>query len=555
MWLTGADDTSRPAGGYIRRVKPPPPFPLPRFGSRTAWLWALSIVAVAAVNGAGLLGIASARRASRDGATRLFEAETQAKGKALERVLEDTRSNLEFLAASSALGRLSHGAGPSALGDREAAEGALLVFLRSHPETVRLTLRSDRGAPLMLMGRRGGVPVLWVSASPTGEEGAAIDPSRPRLTTSVPLHDDGDPAGPKGRLETELAPTLLLGHADPGRSCLLKDARGTPLAGHLASNLEPTLLASVSLEAPGWSAPSPFTVACAEPESQAVALVEPVAARSRATLFLNLAAMVLVVVLGALAIRERARRERTEAHAHEEVRVRELERQLFHAERLTTVGRLAAGIAHEINNPLEGMANYLSLAKDDLARGDVSQVARRLDGVTQGLDRAAGVVRQVLAHADPATAPKTPVDLGFIVAETMEFMRSRSEFADIVFETGLAKEPLVALGSGIMLGQVVSNLVINAAEAQPRGGEVITSSRKEGGRVVVDVADRGPGVAEADRQRVFEPFFSTKDSTGLGLSVCHSIVREHGGELLVLARPGGGAVFRMSLPAHREVSA
>jgi signal transduction histidine kinase len=531
----------------------------PRTGalrSRAGWLTILSVVAVAAVNGAGIYGIAAARRASRDGATRLFEAETQARAMALERVLEDTRANLEFLAASSALGRLSHGTGASALGDREAAESALLVFLRSHPETVRLTLRSDRGTPLMLMGRRGGVPVLWVSASPTGDEGAAIDPSRPRLTTSVALHDDRDGAAPKGRLETELAPVLLLGHADvPGRSCVLKDARDATLAGRLAPGPGPALQASVPLQAEGWSAPSPFTLACAEAESQAVALVEPVAARSRATLVLNLVAMVLVVVLGALAIRENAKRERTEAKAHEEAHVRELERQLFHAERLTTVGRLAAGIAHEINNPLEGMANYLSLAKDDLAKGDVAEAARRLDGVSQGLDRAAGVVRQVLAHADPATSPKTPVDLGFIVAEAMDFMRSRSEFAGIVFKTGLAPEPLVTLGSGIMLGQVVSNLVLNAAEAQPRGGEVVTSSRREGGRVVVDVADRGPGVAEADRQRVFEPFFSTKDSTGLGLSVCHSIVREHGGELFVLPRPGGGALFRMSLPAHEGAAA
>jgi signal transduction histidine kinase len=519
--------------------------------SRAAWLTLLSVVAVAAVNGAGILGIAAARRASREEATRLFAAETQARGRAVARVLEDTRANLEFLAASSALGRLSHGTKSPARADREAAESALLVFLRSHPETVRLTLRSDRGEPLMLMGRRGGVPVLWVSASPTGEEGAAIDPAQPRLTTSVALHDEDDPTGPKGRLETELMAVLLLGHPDaPGRSCFLKDAAGTTLAGRLATGSAPAIRASVSLEAAGWSAPSPFALECVEPESQAVALVEPVAARSRATLVLNLAAMVLVVVLGALAIRENAERERTEAKAHEEARVRELERQLFHAERLTTVGRLAAGIAHEINNPLEGMANYLSLAKEDLARGDLAEAARRLDGVTQGLDRAAGVVRQVLAHADPATAPKTPVDLGAIVAETMEFMRSRSEFAGIVFETGIAKEPLVTLGSRIMLGQVVSNLVINAAEAQPRGGEVKTSSRREGGRVVVDVTDRGPGVAEADRERVFEPFFSTKDSTGLGLSVCHSIVREHGGELVVLPRAGGGAIFRMSLPAH-----
>jgi len=525
--------------------------------SRAGWLTLLSVVAVAAVNGAGIYGIAAARRASRDEATRLFAAETQARARAVARVLEDTRANLEFLAASSALGRIARGAGPSTPGDREAAESALLVFLRSHPETVRLTLRSARGAPLMLMGRRGGVPVLWVSASPTGEEGAAMDPSRPRLTTAVSLHEDAETDGPPGRLETELAPALLLGHAEgDGRSCLLKDAAGTTIAGRrLASGAEPALQAQVSLEGPGWSALSPFTLACAEPESRAVALVEPVAARSRATLVLNLAAMVLVVVLGVLAIRENARRERTDARAHEEARVRELERQLFHAERLTTVGRLAAGIAHEINNPLEGMANYLSLAKEDLARGDVPEAARRLEGVSQGLDRAAGVVRQVLAHADPATAPKTPVDLGPIVAEAMEFMRSRSEFAGIVFETRPVTDPLVTLGSGIMLGQVVSNLVINAAEAQPRGGEVLASSRKEGGRVVVDVADRGPGVAEADRQRVFEPFFSTKDSTGLGLSVCHSIVREHGGELVVLPRPGGGAIFRMSLPAHEGASA
>jgi C4-dicarboxylate-specific signal transduction histidine kinase len=302
------------------------------------------------------------------------------------------------------------------------------------------------------------------------------------------------------------------------------------------------------LSALGWSAPSPLTLACTEPEAQAVALVEPVAARSRSALALNLGAMVLVVVLGVLAVRENARRERTEARAHEAARVRELERQLFHAERLTTVGRLAAGIAHEINNPLEGMANYIALARDDLARGDTAAAGRRLEGIARGLERAAGVVRQVLAHADPAKAPKTPVDVNRVAGEALEFMRSRPEFADIVFAAELAEGPLLTLGSAIMLGQVATNLVLNASEAQPQGGEVRVSTRKEGGRVIVDVADRGPGVAEADRTRVFEPFFSTKDSTGLGLSVCHSIVREHGGELTVLARDGGGALFRMSLP-------
>ena len=104
-------------------------------------------------------------------------------------------------------------------------------------------------------------------------------------------------------------------------------------------------------------------------------------------------------------------------------------------------------------------------------------------------------------------------------------------------------------GNPIMIGQVATNLILNACEAQPEGGEVAVVARREGERVVAEVQDRGPGVPEAERERIFEPFFSTKDSTGLGLSVCHSIVRDHGGELVVAGREGGGAVFRMTLPA------
>ncbi|HET7294371.1 MAG TPA: ATP-binding protein [Vicinamibacteria bacterium] len=234
--------------------------------------------------------------------------------------------------------------------------------------------------------------------------------------------------------------------------------------------------------------------------------------------------------------------------AREEARVRELERQLFHAERLTTLGQLAAGIAHEINNPLEGMANYLTLAQEDLARGDAAAAGPRLQGVRQGLERAAATVRQVLAHADPGTAPRAPVDVNRILEETLDFIRSRREFGRIEFGADLHGGALLTLGSATMLGQVASNLVINACEAQPQGGEVRVRSSLDAGRVVVEVADRGPGVPEADRQRIFEPFFSTKHSTGLGLSVCHAIARQHEGEIKVLPREGGGAVFRLTLP-------
>lgn len=106
-----------------------------------------------------------------------------------------------------------------------------------------------------------------------------------------------------------------------------------------------------------------------------------------------------------------------------------------------------------------------------------------------------------------------------------------------------------------MLGQVAVNLILNACEVQPESGEVTVTSRVEGGRAVVEFADRGPGIPEADRQRVFEPFFSTRDSTGLGLSICHTIVRQHEGELDVRPRPAGGSIFRMSLPALAESEA
>ena len=287
-------------------------------------------------------------------------------------------------------------------------------------------------------------------------------------------------------------------------------------------------------------------------ERATLATSEPVWARYRTTYALNLAVMALSLLLGGFALQQARRRAGLEARAAEEARVRELERQLFHAERLTTVGRLAAGIAHEINNPLEGMSNYLTLARDSLGRGDVESAARQLAAVRVGLDRAAGIVHQVLAHSDPAKAPRTPLDLNDVLRETEQFVRSRKEFSHIGFVLELAPAPLVVTGSPVMLGQVVMNLIVNACEVQPGRGEVRVVSRREGGHVVAEVADRGPGIPEADRQRVFEPFFSTKDSTGLGLSICHTIVRQHDGELDVRPRPGGGSVFRMRLPAAPE---
>ena len=526
------------------------------------WLTGIALAAVAAVNLAGLWGIRVARQGALDEARRAFALDIGAKATALEGRLSEVRSDLAFLGASPTIARLDEaGTDPSAASLlRQAAESALLLFLRSHGEVVRIGVRSSGGRPLVHVGRRGGVPVLWVSATPTGQEGAAIDPARPRLTARLPHGEAARPLAGGVTIETEVEAASLLDPGEPGvdspRQCRLLDAQGVLLGrfptgprGPLPAG-ETAVRAEAPVRAEGWSVPGPLTLSCAQPERTVVGLVEPVWARYRTTYTLNLAVMGLALLLGAFAVQQARRRAGLEARAAEESRVRELERQLFHAERLTTVGRLAAGIAHEINNPLEGMSNYLTLAKDALSRADVEAASRHVASVKEGLDRVAGIVRQVLAHADPAKAPRTPVDLNQVLRETEQFVQSRKEFRHVSFALDLSDGPLVVHGNPVMLGQVAMNLIVNACEVQPGEGEVRVTSRRDGATALAEFADRGPGIAEADRQRVFEPFFSTKHSTGLGLSICHTIVRQHEGELDVVPRTGGGSVFRMRLPAR-----
>jgi signal transduction histidine kinase len=521
------------------------------------WLTGVAIAAVAAVNLAGLWGIAMARQGAIDEGRRAFRVEVSTEATALGTRLSEVSSDLAFLGRIARLDE-AHGRPANGTVARQGAEIALLLFLRSHPEVVRILVRSADGRPRVHVGRRGGIPVLWMSASPTGEEGAAVDPRRPRLTARLPHGHEAELAG-GATIETEVEPSTLLEIVSGGRegaqSCWLSDGSGTVLARHPPGPRRKTpadggeAVATVPVHAEGWSLELPLRLTCAQPERAVVGLAEPVWARYRTTFALNAGVMVLALLLGGFTVQQARRRARLEAQAAEEARVRELERQLFHAERLTTVGRLAAGIAHEINNPLEGMSNYLTLARDALDRGDAGAAERHVTAVRHGLDRVAGIVRQVLAHADPAKAPKTPVDLNEVLRDTERFVRTRREFSHVRFLLDLAEGPLVVQGSPVMLGQVAVNLVLNACEVQPEKGEVSVTSRRDGSLVVVEFADRGPGIAESDRERVFEPFFSTRDSTGLGLSICHTIVRQHDGEIAVHPRPGGGTVFRVKLPA------
>jgi len=559
------DAVSKAAGGGRTRWSP-----------GVGWLTGVAAAAAIAINLAGLGAITVAQRGVAEEARRLLRLETGARAGALESTLASTRADLAFLTGSPIFFGLE-----SALGSRDPrevrwrrleAEGALLLFLRGHTEAARLAARSESGQVLVAAGRRGGVPVLWKPAdveavggtgSQPGEATGAAPPAARAITGRFEFATGTRKVSGAVTLEATLDPERLLAQGraaeDPSRACLLLDAGGAILASDAqrphdaAATGEDRDMESMRAESPvrteSWSAPSPWRLVCAQRRGPAVALVEPLATRYRMTLILNLAVMSLALLLGTFAVQQARRRQVLEAAAREEARVRDLERQLFHSERLSTVGRLAAGMAHEINNPLEGMSNYLGLARADLTRGDTASALRRLEGAQEGLRRAGDIVRQVLQHADPATAPRSVLDLNTVLRQTVEFVRSRAEFGTVRFDQELAPQPVGVQGSQALLAQVVLNLLLNACEAQPSGGEVRVSSRRDGERVIAEIADRGPGVPPDDTARIFEPFYSTKQSTGLGLSICYSIVRQHGGDLAVLHRPGGGAVFRMSLPA------
>jgi len=526
------------------------------------WLTlAAAAAAVIAINLVGFWEITTARRDVLESARRTTALATAARARTMEARLAQARGDLAFMAGSPVFFDLEEMlASPDermARWRRLEAEGALLLFLRGHPEVMRAVVRGADERPILEAARRGGVPVLWTSGESRGRR--AIDPvEQPVQGRFEPRVGTRTVRGAVTIDVTVDAARLLSpgrGAQEAGPACILKDAGGSVLGaeaemrgGHAATE-GAMATGEATVAAEGWSAAAPWSLACRESGSGPLALLDPLAARYRSTLLLNLTVMTLAVGLGGLAIQQARRRREMEAAAREEARVRELERRLFHAERLGTVGRLAAGMAHEINNPLEGLSNYVALARDALARGDIEETGRSLAAAAEGVRRASAVVVQVLAHADPSEAPVTAVDLAAAARGTVAFVGARPEFAGIRFDVDIPGGLPVISGRPVLLGQLLLNLVLNACEAQPKGGEVRVAARAAAGRVAIEIADRGPGVPAADAARIFEPFYSTKNSSGLGLSVCHAIVTRHGGTIAVEPRPGGGASFRIDLPA------
>jgi C4-dicarboxylate-specific signal transduction histidine kinase len=223
---------------------------------------------------------------------------------------------------------------------------------------------------------------------------------------------------------------------------------------------------------------------------------------------------------------------------------------LLRTEKLATVGRLAAGLAHEVGNPLGAIAGYADVARARLPAEADPELREALDRIAAAAGRIDRTVRDLLDFARPAPPTLCPVGVAPAVEAALRLARVQSRFRAVEVATDLPADLPPVLADEHHLAQVLLNLFLNAGDAMRGRGALRIGARAAGDGVTVEVADTGPGIAPEDLPRIFDPFFTTKDpgeGTGLGLAICHRIAESFGGSIEAANAPGGGAVFALHL--------
>jgi C4-dicarboxylate-specific signal transduction histidine kinase len=257
---------------------------------------------------------------------------------------------------------------------------------------------------------------------------------------------------------------------------------------------------------------------------------------------------------------ERYQRERERVEAAErELRARQHQAGIAHAARLSTLGGMAAGLAHEINQPLSAIVAYASGSARRIRDGDIGDAGllEVVDSIADEALRAGEILRRIRDFVRHGEVSRSRADLNALVREAVHFAEVEARELGIALRLALAPEPLAVEVDGIQLEQVILNLVRNGFEAMPdedgapREVSIETGSGEDGAVQLV-VRDTGIGIPQAVAGRLFEPFFTTKrEGLGLGLPVSRSIVEAHGGRVWVSQNGARGAAFHIALPAAR----
>lgn len=231
-----------------------------------------------------------------------------------------------------------------------------------------------------------------------------------------------------------------------------------------------------------------------------------------------------------------------------------MQRELATAERLAAVGRLAARVAHELNNPLDGILRYINLALRVTEENGQEQTSQYLQESRKGLLRMVQIISELLEFSRNTYSAFEEANINKIVEEAAVTMEAQASDNQVAVRRQYDPEaPNIRSGN---LFQVFCNLIKNAIDAMEAGGELEVRTRLAAGQVFVEFADTGPGLTKEVQQKLFEPFFTTKagnKGTGLGLAICKDIVERYGGKILAENRPQGGSVFTVRIPLERGV--
>jgi two-component system, NtrC family, sensor kinase len=235
--------------------------------------------------------------------------------------------------------------------------------------------------------------------------------------------------------------------------------------------------------------------------------------------------------------------------------IRKARAELVRAERLATIGKMAAHITHEVRNPLSSIGLNLELLEEELSEADDGEPKQLLGAIQGEVERLSRIAEQYLAVAREPQLTLSRESVEDLLRECHAFVKPELERAGLKSNVEVEPNlPLVDIDE-TQLRQALVNLIRNAREALPKGGHIRLSVSLHDGVLTIDVEDDGPGVPDAVRPSIFDPFYTTKrHGTGLGLAVTRSIVEAHGGKITCEPRAGGGTRFRISLPAHSDAA-
>ena len=232
-----------------------------------------------------------------------------------------------------------------------------------------------------------------------------------------------------------------------------------------------------------------------------------------------------------------------------------MEEQMTQTEKLTSLGLLAAGVAHEVNTPLAVISNYIQMLAKQMPEGDPRQSI--IDKIVKQTFRASEIVNNLLNFSRTGAAEAASVDVNRVVEETLSLVAHPLKASQIQVLKELGESLPPVHGSANKLQQVFLNLFLNARDAMPGGGMLEVRTAAHNGSVEIEIADTGAGIPREDIHRIFDPFFTTKSNgrgTGLGLSVSYGIIKEHAGKIDVRSTPGKGTSFHVEFPAARKAA-